>query len=155
MELGYSWEYIFNNYVGRPSNPLTRKVSERAYGKEDIAKVIATADGKNDGDHWVGIFKTKDKKYLYVTGWCDYTGWDCQSGGSAEIYNTLKECIACVTPEHRSRLNLLEKTQGKKSYRETLKDIQRTVNDNDDAYKALELIGNIVKSKLGEPEKAE
>lgn len=68
--------------------------------REDIARVVRawghgdgmgsdaghyrwSADGGTD---WSGGFlcELRDGSYVYITGWCDYTGWGCQDG--AEVY---------------------------------------------------------------------
>lgn len=68
--------------------------------REDIARVVAawgwgSGMGENHGHHrwaedsasdWSGGFlcEMKDGSYVYITGWCDYTGWGCQDG--AQVY---------------------------------------------------------------------
>jgi hypothetical protein len=44
-----------------------------------IGKVLAVAEGQNDGRSWHWLFVLKNGVYVYLTGGCDYTGWDCQS----------------------------------------------------------------------------
>lgn len=34
------------------------------------------------------LFRTKDGRYCYLTGWCDYTGWGCQDGISEHWFDT-------------------------------------------------------------------
>lgn len=41
----------------------------------DVAEVIASVDGENDGDEWVGVFRLHDGRFVTVTAGCDYTGW--------------------------------------------------------------------------------
>lgn len=36
-------------------------------------------EGANDGDSWIWEVKFEDRSVWKVKGWCDYTGWDCQS----------------------------------------------------------------------------
>ena len=102
----YDWEEVFN-FVGHPSNPITRQVSEVAYTRNDIEEVIASREGYNDGDSWLGVFKMKDGKYLFAWGWCDYTGWGCRDGGGGEVTDTLEELVACIPDEHRKDLGLV------------------------------------------------
>lgn len=47
---------------------------------QDIERVLAVCEGQNDGDSWRWVLQLKDNRILFVVGWCDYTGWDCQSG---------------------------------------------------------------------------
>jgi hypothetical protein len=62
----------------------------------DVAAVLA-AWGNVDkdgaccdecGGEWSGGFlcALKDGGYIYITGWCDYTGWGCQDGRSSTRY---------------------------------------------------------------------
>lgn len=57
---------------------------EAAWGKGDGMGTDAghwkwSEDGATD---WRGgfLFRLKDGSYVYLTGWCDYTGWGCQDG---------------------------------------------------------------------------
>jgi hypothetical protein len=53
--------------------------NEQPFGVDDIKQVLAVWDGEHDGDHYRWILEMKDGRYMYLNGWCDYTGWDCQS----------------------------------------------------------------------------
>lgn len=103
MREDYDWQQVFR-YTDNPSNPLTREIIHQAYQIDDIAEILATVDGENDGPDWVGAFLMKDGRYLLVRAGCDYTGWDCQAGGSAEWCSTAEELKAIATPEERERL---------------------------------------------------
>lgn len=50
------------------------------FNKDDILNVLAVWEGQNDGDSWRWIVELNNGKFAYLIGWCDYTGWDCQSG---------------------------------------------------------------------------
>jgi hypothetical protein len=77
------------------------------FDREDVAEVLATEDGENDSDNWVGVFLLKDGRYAYLTAGCDYTGWDCQASGNSETRATLAEIIReCMTDDDRRRLNM-------------------------------------------------
>ena len=59
-------------------------------------EIIAEIEGENDGANWHWILKDQNGLFWYFTGWCDYTGWDCQSdlkyfGPFKEIVDALKE----------------------------------------------------------------
>jgi hypothetical protein len=67
----------------------------------EIEKVLA-AWGAGDGQgvdtgpgwsaeevtDWSGgfLFRMKDGRIAYVSGWCDYTGWGCQDGAKIEWF---------------------------------------------------------------------
>lgn len=81
-DLSYNVEYNGGNMPG--------------FRLEDVAYVLAALMGENDGPSYHWIIAMKDHTYAYVSGACDYTGWDCQSGGSAEILPSLREVLAAV-----------------------------------------------------------
>ena len=48
-----------------------------------------------------------DGRWFYLEAGCDYTGWDCQAGGSVTIARTKEECENfAMTDESRSRMNV-------------------------------------------------
>jgi hypothetical protein len=89
----------------------------------DIKKVLAVYEGENDGADWHWVLELKQPvkvnlsdnievthyikgKYVYLNGWCDYTGWDCQSGASSQICHSAVEAAHVATiaeqdSEHR------------------------------------------------------
>lgn len=64
---------------------------------DDVAEVIAISDGENDEASCVGAFRLNDGRFVFVSAWCDYTGWGCQDGGIARI---------AATPEDLQRLGI-------------------------------------------------
>lgn len=78
-DIGYALEY----------NP------QKNLSKSDIDVIVAEVTGENDGAHWYWIIQRKDGKFQYITGGCDYTGWDCQSHADAsELFETAEEALA-------------------------------------------------------------
>lgn len=61
------------------------------FNAEDIAEILHFSEGYNDGDSWVGVFRLKNGQFGYVDAWCDYTGWDCRSGGDGGIADSFGE----------------------------------------------------------------
>lgn len=53
----------------------------------DVTKILLEITGENDEYAWHWIVRTKEG-FAYITGGCDYTGWDCQS--SAERFDSKK-----------------------------------------------------------------
>lgn len=49
------------------------------YAKDFIADDIATVQkavaGENDEESWVAYGQLKNRRWWYLTAWCDYTGW--------------------------------------------------------------------------------
>lgn len=70
----------------------------------DIDVIVAEVVGENDELSWYWILQMKDGSFSWSEGWCDYTGWDCQSG--AQITDGF------VTPE------------------EAIKDLEAQTNDS-------------------------
>lgn len=102
------WDHIFGDggYASNPTAVRARKVHEAAYGQGDVDEVIATAEGENDGEPWVGLFRMTDGLYLVVRASCDYTGWGCGEGGSADVADTVEDAIYLgLTREERDRLS--------------------------------------------------
>lgn len=53
------------------------------FSPKDIVRVRMVQEGERDGDIWEWIVdvQTDSRRIVryYVSGGCDYTGWDCQS----------------------------------------------------------------------------
>lgn len=60
---------------------------------EDVAEIIDYRDGENDEANWIMYGKLKDGRYFTLSAGCDYTGWDCQAGGTSETADTLEKLI--------------------------------------------------------------
>lgn len=74
---------------------------------ENIEHVIACAEGEHDGPEWLALLQMKDGRVAWLRAGCDYTGWDCQAGGSVE-YGTLEHFLSPMgmTPGDRERMAL-------------------------------------------------
>ena len=97
LRQNHDWENIF----GEGHIPFTIEacppgstVSLEKFTRNDVLAVIACRNGENDSEEWVGVFLLKDGRYLLASGWCDYTGWDCQGGISLEVANTIQGLVA-------------------------------------------------------------
>lgn len=47
---------------------------------EEILSVEMIREGYNDGPSWFWEITFSNRQVFILEGWCDYTGWDCQSG---------------------------------------------------------------------------
>ena len=63
---------------------------------EDVAYVLAYLQGEHDGPDYHWIVAMKDHTYAYVQGGCDYTGWDCQAGGTVQMFVSLREALSAA-----------------------------------------------------------
>lgn len=63
---------------------------------DDVAKVLAVVEGENDGADWHWILRLNDNRFVYLSGGCDYTGWDCQSSASHDFVLTPEDALLLV-----------------------------------------------------------
>jgi hypothetical protein len=81
--------------------------SDAPFDVDDVAEVVATDDGENDGPNWVGAFRLKDGRFAFVSAGCDYTGWGCRDSGCARVAETLDDLIRLgMGDADRARLRL-------------------------------------------------
>lgn len=74
---------------------------------DDVAEVLHQDEGYNDGDPWIMVGRLKDGRFFFLSAWCDYTGWDCQAGGSSETADTEEDLYKYhLGEEERRRFGL-------------------------------------------------
>lgn len=71
---------------------------------EDIEEVLALIEGERDWTDWHWIVKMRSGGYAYITGGCDYTGWDCESHAEAWMNNYAHHAVQCARYQYRSVL---------------------------------------------------
>lgn len=114
----WDWAEVFG-FCGEEGSANNRVLPQPCVGyngkikpvsRKDVKRIIAMEEGENNGETWVGVFKLKDGRYLFVEAGCDYTGWDCQAGGSSWIGSSLEQIINFgMTQDARDRLKIEEK----------------------------------------------
>lgn len=57
-------------------------------GTRAVTGLLMVQQGFNDGDSWIWIISFGDGSTYFAEGWCDYTGWDCQSDITWEKYES-------------------------------------------------------------------
>lgn len=81
--------------VNDPRSDLKYAVSIYGYdGRESIKEItpVAVIHGENDGACWHWLVKTDSNRFMYITGGCDYTGWDCRGHlNFGETFESLDE----------------------------------------------------------------
>jgi hypothetical protein len=78
-----------------------------SWNPEDVAEIIASDEGENDGSNWIMVVKLNDGRFSFLSAGCDYTGWDCQAGGHSQEYGSLEELIRFgLGGEERDRLSM-------------------------------------------------
>lgn len=97
-----------------------RHNEDDVYAPEDIVNIHAEVPGHNDDDHWFWVIELKDGRFVLTDAWCDYTGWDCQSGGNSEAAESA-EAAATLAPEvdgegRHIRANLLAQLRGEQPF---------------------------------------
>lgn len=69
---------------------------QTGFSVNDVAKVIAVHEGENDGPDWHWILRLNDDRFIYLSGGCDYTGWDCQSSASHTVVDSPTVALTLV-----------------------------------------------------------
>jgi hypothetical protein len=101
------WEEAFFCAANPARCIVDGSVDTRGFTREDVDQVIACANGKNDGDAWVGVFELRDGRYAMVRASCDYTGWDCRRWGNCEVSRMLGDIVRfSLGQDDRDRLGL-------------------------------------------------
>jgi len=82
-------------------------VTNDTYSIKDVAYVISYENGENDGLSWIMVARLSDRRFVFIEAWCDYTGWDCQSGGWSCVSDDIDSLIQFgLTEPARERLKL-------------------------------------------------
>jgi|ERR1017187_79257 hypothetical protein len=72
-----SWKKDVNS---KPAQHLVDALDNNKHPDEwKELTVLASIEGCNDAEAWHWIVKDQDGSFWYLTAWCDFTGWDCQS----------------------------------------------------------------------------
>ena len=89
----YDWEEAFGFGNPQHANPTntTRLVSLDSFSNGDVKTLYGIYEGCNDEDSWECYGKLNDGRYFCLEAWCDYTGWDCQSGGKSFVAGSKEE----------------------------------------------------------------
>lgn len=109
--------------IRKPDSDLVAYLTNNRdiYTLEDIANIHAEVPGHNDDDNWYWVIELKDGRFVVTSAWCDYTGWDCQSGGSSQVAASALEA-ASMAPETESytnrnpRRNLMAQIRGEQPF---------------------------------------
>lgn len=61
--------------------------------RTDIKRAVAAWGENGDYAEWSGGFllEMRDGKFIYVSGWCDTTGWGCQDGTERQDFDSLPD----------------------------------------------------------------
>lgn len=106
----------------------------------DVARVLAVIEGENDREDWHWVVRLRDRRFVYLRGGCDYTGWDCRSwadsvflGPDKRVQQAVNELSPDWNDEDTGKItvDLLRqlKTQKDQTWREQ-KDKEFGIRDN-------------------------
>ena|ERR1041385_1529765 len=79
----WDWEYVLTNY-------------QTTFDPGEIAEVELwhSEEGSYGPEHnAAGVFRMNDGSYVVYSGWCDTSGWDCQSGARFTTHTTKQDAI--------------------------------------------------------------
>lgn len=77
------------------------------FDREDVVKIVGIVEGENDAYPWEVFGRLKDGRWFFLSAGCDYTGWDCQAGGSATVARTKTELMKFgLTDSEKARLGV-------------------------------------------------
>lgn len=99
LKANSDWEAVFGEDSGGNTDRVVEsakpglKVNLDEVSREDVKKIIAAANGENDGADWIGLFELKDGRFLIASGGCDYTGWDCHASNHLAVADSLTTAI--------------------------------------------------------------
>lgn len=109
----YDWSEVFGEGDGGNCDgpiqvvPPGANVASTGVSRAMVAEVIASVNGYNDGDQWIGLFRMTDGRFLVAEGGCDYTGWECRAGNSLCVAASLADAVKYgLNPEQQARLGI-------------------------------------------------
>lgn len=103
MREDYDWRHAVDEAFGRGFSWSGAVPPEFAL----FGEVVAASAGANDEESWIAVFRLHDGRYVFISAWCDYTGWDCQAGGEHFYAPTLLDLAkAHIGDEERERLGI-------------------------------------------------
>ena len=51
----------------------------------DLETIYAFQEGENDNEEWILLGQAQSGYYVFMEARCDYTGFDCQGGGTVAL----------------------------------------------------------------------
>lgn len=91
-ESGYTWgKELEAKFPGQEATDFAYMYQENeipeCVAEKDLVNLTCLQVGQNEGDDWIWLVvvqepNTRQRSNYFVMAWCDYTGWDCQSGAT-------------------------------------------------------------------------
>ena len=106
MRESYDWREAFA-YAADHGEPTEGYAGScEGFGFDDVAEVIASDDGENDGANWLAVLRLHDGRFAFLSAGCGYTGWDCQASGQTWFASSLDALMQWgLTDDARGRLD--------------------------------------------------
>lgn len=85
-------EELDRRFPGQDANDFAYAVEFNGTGPladQAVEGLLMVREGERDGPGWVWLLRTHTGAHWWVEGWCDYTGWDCQSGVEWSRYDVI------------------------------------------------------------------
>ncbi len=102
---GNWWEAFV--YARQPEVVIGEDVSSKGFGLDDVYEIISSIEGEHDGPNWMGVFRLKDGRFAFLSAGCDFSGWDCQASGYANVASSLERLIRFgISQGDRKALNM-------------------------------------------------
>jgi hypothetical protein len=107
------WRQAFG-YAGEPNTDarfhklkiataIGSTCSAAPFTREDVIHIEHATPGENNGPPWRICGLLADGRWFYLEAGCDYTGWDCQAGGSTTLADSRDALIQfALTQEARA-----------------------------------------------------
>lgn len=107
MRTGYDWSEAVG-FSCKSASALPGYSGPVAWGPDDIAEVLASDEGENDGPNWIALLRLADGRLVAMSAGCDYTGWDCQAGGGSLVGGPDLEAMhrLGLDPNERERMRI-------------------------------------------------
>lgn len=100
--------YGYCNSASISAAPPGADLQRGPFAREDVTEIVWIEDGENDGPDWLIGGTLQDGRWFFIAAGCDYTGWDCQSGGAAYVASNRDDIERfAMGDEERRRLNVV------------------------------------------------
>lgn len=86
--IGFAGEWTYGPVLGETPTTIPKK---DMMDYKQFAKVYYARPGANDEENWTFLVKHKNGYYIFFDAGCDYTGFDCQGGGTITYSRDAKQ----------------------------------------------------------------
>lgn len=94
----------YKRHLDALGHDLLSACEYNSYPSQRIESLLAVIDGERDTTDWHWIVRLVDGRFAYITGGCDYIGWDCQSSLDIFEEDTIDASMRQVGEAERDEL---------------------------------------------------